>query len=204
MPDYSKTVIYTIRSNDSIYVGSTLNFTSRKNQHKSNIYNENHKHYNLKLYKTIRENNGDWDMQPYSKYQCNDVVEQKLEEERIRRELKADLNSRCCGTGLNKIELGEKEYKKQFYVKNKDKISEQKKQYYTENKDKLLEYAKQYRSDNKDKVAEYKKQHYTNNKDKILEQMKQKVTCECGCIVSRTNLLRHKRTKTHIKLMENK
>tara|TARA_R110000764_G_scaffold225350_1_gene314795 strand:- start:124 stop:702 length:579 start_codon:yes stop_codon:yes gene_type:complete len=186
--NYAKTIIYTIRTGNSLYVGSTTDYTNRKYKHKSNITNENHKSYNYKLYKTIREN-GEWDMQPHSKYQCNDGVEQKLEEERIRQLLKADLNTVSCGTGLNCSELGEKEYKKQ---------------YWTENKDKLTEQQKQYRTDNKDKLAEQQKQYYTNNKDKILEQMNQKVTCECGCIVNRSSLTRHKRTKTHLKLMENK
>jgi len=202
--DYSKTIIYTIRTGNSLYVGSTTHYVNRKNQHKSNIYNENDNYkYNYKLYKTIREN-GEWDMQPHSKYQCNDGVEQKLEEERIRQLLKADLNTFSCGTGLNCSELGEKEYKKQYWTENKDKLTEQQKQYRTDNKDKLLESAKQYRTDNKDKLAEQQKQYYTNNKDKILEQMNQKVTCECGCIVNRSSLTRHKRTKTHLKLMENK
>ena len=34
MPDYSKSIIYTIRSRDNVYVGSTIDFRSRKNQHK--------------------------------------------------------------------------------------------------------------------------------------------------------------------------
>ena len=55
MPDYSKSIIYTIRSRDSVYVGSTIDFRSRKYKHKSCIYNENRKHYNTNLYKTIRE-----------------------------------------------------------------------------------------------------------------------------------------------------
>ena len=111
--NYAKTIIYTIRTGNSLYVGSTTHYVNRKNQHKSNIYNENDNYkYNYKLYKTIREN-GEWDMQPHSKYQCNDGVEQKLEEERIRQLLKADLNTFSCGTGLNCSELGEKEYKKQ-------------------------------------------------------------------------------------------
>ena len=187
--DYSKTIIYTIRSKDSIYVGSTTHFVNRKNQHKSNIYNENVKEYNYKLYKTIRENNGEWDIQPYSKYPCNDVVEQTIEEQRICLLLKADMNSKSCGTGLNYSELGNEEYYKQ---------------YRTENKDKLLEYYKQYYNENKDKISEKQKQHYTVNKEKLLEHMKQKITCECGCIVSRTNLSPHKKTKKHMKLMENK
>jgi hypothetical protein len=208
MTDYSKNIIYTIKSKDSIYVGSTVNFTSRKNQHKSNIYNENVKDYNYKLYKIIRENDGEWDMKPYSKYPCNDIVEQTIEEERIRILLKADMNSKSCGTGLNRSVLGKQEYEKQYnteyYTDNKDKILEQHKQYYTENKDKLNKKSKQYYTENKDKHNEYNKQYYTDNKDKLLEQQKQKVKCECGCIIRKSDLSRHKKTKKHLKLMENK
>jgi|TARA_B110001450_G_scaffold160831_1_gene149949 hypothetical protein len=171
--DYSKTIMYTIRTGNSLYVGSTTNYTKRKYNHKCSITNENRKNYNLKLYKTIREN-GEWDIQPYSKYPCNDGVEQKLEEQRIRCELKADLNMISCGTGLNHSVLGVKEYKKQ---------------YYTDNKEKKIEYYNQYRTDNKDKLA---------------EQQKQKVTCECGCISTRGNLPRHRKSLKHLKLMENK
>tara|TARA_R110002153_G_C13097779_1_gene476199 strand:+ start:108 stop:632 length:525 start_codon:yes stop_codon:yes gene_type:complete len=168
--NYSKTIIYTIRSGKSIYVGSTTDYVNRKSTHKKIIYNKNYKEYNYKLYKTIRENNCIWDMQPYSKYPCNDIVEQKIEEERIRQLLKADLNMRSCGTGLNYSELGDKEYQKQ------------------------------YKTDNKEKLSEYDKQYKTNNKDKINEKIK----CECGCIVTRSNLAKHKKSKKHMKLMENK
>tara|TARA_R110000787_G_scaffold158793_1_gene272659 strand:- start:16 stop:549 length:534 start_codon:yes stop_codon:yes gene_type:complete len=171
--NYAKTIIYTIRTGNSLYVGSTTDYTNRKCQHKSSITNENGKDYNYKLYKTIREN-GEWNIQPHSKFPCNDGVEQKLEEQRIRCELKADLNMRSCGTGLNRSELGVKEYKKV--------------------------YSKQYYIENKDKFSEYK----TENKDKISEYYKQKVTCECGCTVSRYSLTRHKKSKKHLKLMENK
>jgi hypothetical protein len=120
MPDYSKSIIYTIRSKDDIYVGSTLNFRSRKGQHKYSLYNENSKEYNYKLYKTIRENDGEWDMKPYSKYSCNSKLELTIEEEKVRQLLKADININSCGSGLT-----EKEYQKQYRDEHKDKIREQ-------------------------------------------------------------------------------
>ena len=45
-------------------------------------------------------------------------------------------------------------------------------QRYQDNKEKILERAKQYRQDNKERVAEYRKQHYQDNKEEILEQAK--------------------------------
>jgi len=194
MPDYSKSIIYTIRSRDSVYVGSTIDFRSRKYQHKCAIHNENSISYNLKLYKTIRENDGEWDMQPYSKYPCKDKFELTIEEERIRQLLKADMNSKSCGTGCSRNEYS-KQYYKQYYEKNKDRYL---KQYYEPNKDELNKKMKQYYEQNKDKISEKKKQYYQLNKD----ELNKKITCECGCIVTKRSLTQHHKSKKHINFME--
>ena len=216
MVDYSKSIIYTIRSKGNLYVGSTVNFRSRKSQHKNAIYNKNSKSYNFKLYKIIRENDGLWNMQPYSRFPCNSKLEQGIEEERVRQLLKADMNTWSCGSGLNYSELGKEAYLKQYTIENKDKLLEQKKQYREQNKDKIHEQDKQYREKNRDKINEKQKQNREKNKDKIHEQEKQyrdknkdkiseynkqKVTCDCGCIVTKRGLLRHKKSKKHINFM---
>jgi hypothetical protein len=135
MPDYSKGVIYTIRTLDSVYVGSTTNFRDRKCRHKSNIYNEK---YNYKVYQKIRENNYEWNMKPYKEYSCETKLQLEIEEEQIRRELNADLNSQSCGTGLSKSEK-----RRQYRINSKEKISEQEKKYRINNKDKINEKQKQ-------------------------------------------------------------
>jgi hypothetical protein len=116
MPDYSKCVIYTIRTGEGLYVGSTCNFNNRKYQHKYNINFEDSCKYKYKLYETIRANDGAWDMQPHSQYPCNSKMEMTIEEERIRLELKADLNTNSCYTN-------NKEYLKEYYRKNKEKLN---------------------------------------------------------------------------------
>ena len=62
--DYSKIVIYKIVCNDlnipDCYVGSTTNFSRRKNGHKTACNNSNLKNHNLKIYLAIRANSG-WD-----------------------------------------------------------------------------------------------------------------------------------------------
>ena len=67
--DYSKTIIYKLVKNDdfnneNIYVGSTTDFTRRKNEHKNTCNNEKSKDYNDKKYQYIRENGGwsEWNM----------------------------------------------------------------------------------------------------------------------------------------------
>ena len=96
MPNYEDCVIYTIRSGDNLYVGSTCNFTKRKWSHKNAIINENNKDYNSKVYKTIRENSDEWDMKPYKIFPCQNKLEMRIEEERCRVELNADLNMQRC------------------------------------------------------------------------------------------------------------
>ena len=56
--DYSKTLIYKLVKNDdydnaNVYVGSTTDFTRRKNEHKTSCNNEKHKEYNDKKYQYI-------------------------------------------------------------------------------------------------------------------------------------------------------
>jgi len=196
MPDYSKCIIYTIRTPTGLYVGATCNYTRRKFEHKSAIHNEKGKSYNFKLYKNIRDNNDEWEMKPYSEFPCKNKMEMSIEEERIRRELNADLNSQSC-YGVDKekakqyIEVNKEtqaEYKKGYYQNNKEKIAEVSKQYrennkekiaerrkghYQNNKEKLAEKQRQYRENNKEKVADYQKEYQKNNKEKVAEQKKQ-------------------------------
>ena len=40
------------------------------------------------------------------------------------------------------------------------------------------------------------------NKDKIQEYNSEHIFCDCGCSVSRNNILRHKRTPQHQEIME--
>lgn len=175
MPDYSKCIIYTIRTPTGLYVGSTCNYTNRKYAHKNNIHNETAKSYNFKLYKNIRENNDEWEMKPYSEFPCKNKMEMTIEEERVRRELNADLNSySCCGLDKEKRtktlkqynqnnKEKNKEYQKEYNKLNNEKLTEQKKQYRENNKEKLSEYKQK----NKEKIAEFQKQYYQDNKEKI-------------------------------------
>ena len=91
MPDPSKGLIYTIKTGNMVYVGSTTAFSKRKSRHKKNIETDN-----TKLYENIRENGGEWDMKPYKEFPCENITQLRIEEERIRCELNADLNMNSC------------------------------------------------------------------------------------------------------------
>ena len=162
MPDYSKCVIYTIKTGDGVYVGSTCNFNKRKCDHKRNINNEERKAYNFKIYKTIRENGGAWDMQPHSQFPCNSKMEMNIEEERVRKELNADLNMiSCYGFDM-------KEYQTTYRLNNKDTHNKYIKEYQLANKDKIAEQEKVYRLKNKDKKREYDKAYQLKKKNELI------------------------------------
>jgi len=59
-----------------------------------------------------------------------------------------------------------KEYYKDRYQRNKEKILERQKKYYVKNKDKILEKAKEYYIQSKDKILEKAKEYYIQNKSK--------------------------------------
>jgi hypothetical protein len=182
MPDYSKCIIYTIRTPTGLYVGSTCNFVNRKYHHNRSIhYEKDSRTYNLKLYKNIRENGDEWEMKPYSEFPCQNKMEMNIEEERVRRELNADLNMiSCYGQNKELYAENQKQYQKnnkerisEYRELNKEKIAENKKQYHKDNKERLAEKQKQWRENNKEKIAENKKQYQKNNKEKIAERKKQ-------------------------------
>ena len=226
MPDYSKTVIYKIQHEDNeelVYVGSTTDFTKRKCRHKSNCINDKTKHY--KLYQMINDNGG-WNcfkMIQIKEHQCNNKREAELAEDKVIVELKANMNSQRANRSIKQYYQDNKEQisrqNKKYNEDNKEKLSRQKKQYYQENKENKKEYYeknkerilqkdKKYYENNKEKITDYQKQYREVNKEQLLKQKKQyyenkkqKVTCECGCVVIQLYLEEHKRTKKHIKLL---
>ena len=102
----------------------------------------------------------------------------------------------------NKQQLCKKEgeYIKNNVCTNKHIAGRSKKEWCENNKEYVKEYQKNYRENNKEYKKEYGKEYRENNKEKL----KDKITCECGCIISKFNLKRHQRTPKHIKLMEEK
>ena len=59
---------------------------------------------------------------------------------------------------------------------------------------------KEYQQDNKEKKLEYDKNYYEQNKDKILEKKLEKITCQCGCFITKqgSKSSKHIQTKKHI------
>ena len=139
---YQNNIIYKIQHqtiDELIYIGSTTNFTKRKWTHKSNCYNEKGSVYNEKKYIMIRENGG-WDMFTMvlvKKYPCNDYLEARQEEERIRREMNANMNANRCFRTQEDYNEDHKIDSKKYYETHKEKVSEYHKQYRESHKQKV-------------------------------------------------------------------
>ena len=46
-----------------------------------------------------------------------------------------------------------------------------------------------------------RKLYYENNKELLLQKQLDKLTCECGCVMNRSSMLRHQRSMKHNDLM---
>jgi hypothetical protein len=174
MPNYSKAIVYKLCCKDvqitDIYIGSTCNFSKRKNAHKTDCNNEKSEKYNLKLYQFIRQNGGfgNWSIIQIEAYECNNKRELEQYERYHIEKLKPALNHQIPTRT-------DKEYR--------DQNKEQKKEYYEQNKE---------------IIAEKRKDYYEENKDKIKEKIKEKIVCDCGSEVTIGNLSRHQRSKKHL------
>ena len=174
--DYSKTVIYKIVCNDlnvkDVYVGHTTDFTKRKASHKGVFNCPNHHNYNLKVYKTIRDNGGweNWTMIEIEKYPCNDKNEACSRERHFFELLNATMNIHCPTLNIEKNNATNKRCHKIYVEAHKDEMKEYMKKYH----------------------AEYDKAYYQANKERYLE----KKTCDvCGMLyINKTN---HNKTKFH-------
>ena len=68
---------------------------------------------------------------------------------------------------------------------------------------KYKEYKKNYNAINKVMLNEKAREYYNNNSEEIKWKINVKVSCECGEEISKSNLLRHQRTKKHQEALNN-
>ena len=171
--NYQEGKIYKIFNiiDDDIYVGSTTRKLSERMAEHRNDYKINRR-FNTHIYKAFREHGVEnFFIELIEKCPCNDKDELRKKEGEYIRTLKPSLNMRIAGR--TKLE------------------------YHNDNKEHLLQLMKKYNENNKEHIIENNKQYRENNKEYIIE----KITCECGCIVTRANLPKHKRSAKHQKLM---
>lgn len=189
---------------DFVYIGSTFNELKQRFQGHKNQY---------KLWLKDKKNN--LSTYPYfDKYGIDNFKIILIKSYKVCRELQRDnthlkvyeqiwINKSKRAVNIHKafnplLKLDKKEYDK----KNYENIKEKKKEYYENNKETKNKYQKEYNKEycenNKEKIKEY----YQNNKEKIKENNKEKITCECGSIICKGVLSKHKKSKKHFNLMK--
>ena len=80
--------------------------------------------------------------------------------------------------------------------------SERSKKWITENKERFIKNMRKYNEKNKEKILQQKKQYRENNKEKIKQYKNEKIKCECGVYTNRSSIARHRKSKKHLKLLQ--
>ena len=169
---YQDGLIYTIKTDNGLYVGSTCDFAQRKRAHNSVCFNEDNKEHKRKLYQNIRENGGEYTIEIYKLFPCNSEKELCVEEEKVSNYLNPNLNTYKC-------------------FRTKEEL-----------KNYMKDYSKEYREENKEKLSNKIKEYQKKNKEIISQKRSEIITCECGCQTSRRNISTHRKSKKHLNLME--
>jgi hypothetical protein len=229
MTDFSKAVIYNIYCKDitvlEFYIGSTHDEKKRKRDHKSNCNNENcERHYNLKVYKHIRDNGGwdNWIFKVIEEFPCENKIELV-----IREQYHYDLLNPALNTNRPYVSEEErKECNAKYYQDNIDEIKQKRANYrennieeikeydrirnakhYQDNIDEIKQKSKKYRENNIEKIKErsaiYDANYYEKNRDDILKRGNQKYKCECGKEYTHSHRARHFDTNIHKTYLEN-
>jgi hypothetical protein len=157
------------------YIGHTINFSNRKNQHIRNTSNENdNKHYHLKHYDVIRQNGGwdEWEMIEIEKFIGKTKLEARIREQELIDEYGANLNSLKAYISEEDRNTLKKQITQKFREENKEKIRQQEKKYKEDHKEIIAEQMKKYRAENKEKIYEKTKEYRENNKEKHQEWQK--------------------------------
>lgn len=166
--DYSIKPVYFYRfvCNDpnisNMYVGSCINLTKRKSQHKSGCNNPNDTNYHLLVYKTIRDNGGwlNWRLLEIENKIVKDKTEATQREQYWIEFYNAQMNMR-------KLNFNQREYREQ----NKERINAYQREYKEQNREQLNAYNREYneqnREQNKEQINAYNREYYEQNKEQI-------------------------------------
>ena len=188
--NYDNTCFYKIVCKNldihDMYVGHTTDFTSRKTQHKNTCKNLNDKSYNRYVYRFIRDNGGwdNFDMILIERTKCEDKLDAEKKERKYIEDLHATLNSCLPYRAPEEVV----EYKHNWHVENKERLSLNKKETYINQREVILEKAKNYYKENTDKCKEWKNGI---------------VKCECGFTYTNSNKARHVKSKNNLENLNN-
>jgi len=158
------------------YIGSSSNMIRRATEHKKCTNDANNRLYNFKIYKIIRANGGFDNFKFINLGNIKNVTKEEAHH-----------------TEQAFINL----FKPNMNTRNSYLTDEERKKYFTE-------YGKEWYKDNTEYMKEYSKKYRETHKEEFSEKFKEKITCQCGSIVRKKDIPRHKRSTKHINFMNNK
>jgi len=178
--------VYAIRSGqtDKVYIGSTFKkLNIRLAQHRADYkrYTTKGEYHYVCSYDIVKFE--DHYIEELKKYQGINAKQLRENEGKIIKEMQTTaVNHGQAGRSTREWRNDNKEYlriKKQIHYRdNREYLRIKKQIQYRENKDYYSKIAKNYR---------------VNNKDKIAAKNREKVECECGVILTKQHLQRHKK-----------
>ena len=130
-------VIYKIVTGNEVYVGSTSDYKHRLKCHRAVVNNPKCIGYNLKLYKAIRANGGEWEISIYDDNLSMTTEELHIYEDEIILLLGATLNDKRAHRSDDDM----KEWGKSYREVNKEHLAKTRKEYKIKNKDIIREKA---------------------------------------------------------------
>ncbi len=204
---YDKGFVYSIRDQDDqvLYVGSTVNFKSRKRHHKDNFLYPSLKEYYYQTYEVMRSISSNFDDFIFKiEETCHKVtkLDLKAPENKHKKILNPIGNTQEIRPEIQIHSSDDKNaYKRELYKlpDYKEKIKQYRDENYKNNKEKILERNKQYRDSNKEEIKQHQKQFREQNKEKIKQQKSRPWNCQiCNCNVAIDGKARHCKTKKHL------
>eukprot|EP00971_Amphidinium_carterae_P249573 4953613-Amphidinium_carterae.1 len=134
-------------------------------------------------------------------FPCQTIQELRRQEGVWIKEL-GTLNKQVAGRSWEQYLLDTKdkwkEYHKKYKSEHTEQIQENRKKWAENNKEKTQDYMKKYAQSHLEKVREHKRKWGQKNQTYV----RTKLTCECGCEVSRANMSRHLQSDKHFEIMK--
>ena len=182
---YQEGKIYKIVCNitNEVYYGSTIKTLNKRLTV--------HKKENCISRKIL--NRGDYKIELIKDYPCNSKWELEEEEGKYIRE------NECINIAIPHRTKEERQiYMKNFNKTYSEENKEKRKQYIEQNREHINKKTREYYENNKEKKLLWNKTY----REKNIEKFKEKIKCECGALVNKKGLTRHKKTLKHKKLTE--
>ena len=166
---------------------------------------------NSKIYKIVDKNNliyiGSTTQNLQERFWSHRAINNKCTTKIMDRDsLKIELISEFPCNSKKELWNKEKEYVNELQCINRIIPNQTRKEWYQKNKDKISIQQKILNEKNNEKRKEEKKNWYASlsksDKKEYLEKRKEKIVCECGELTNKKGISRHKKSKKHMKLIK--